>query len=151
MFSRKFLFLPVQIITSLYYKGNHYGVVTNVLGSGIVVNRFEFQSRYYTHFRTVILEKVINPLSYGLNNTTAVLLKGLFWYQITHKNRYAFKHWNQIYFSTCLFIWHLCTRVDWKVHVMTSYQPLITFLTNEIQQCGKSMNRQELLCWKKTS
>ena len=28
----------------------------------IVVNEFEFQSRYYVHFGTNILEKVMNPL-----------------------------------------------------------------------------------------
>ena len=50
--------------------------VANVLDCNIVVSEFELQSRYYVHFRTIVLGKVMNsliPSSNGLNNSTIVL------------------------------------------------------------------------------
>ena len=38
------------------------GVMVNVIDCGIVVNEFEFQSRYYVHFRINTLGKGMNPL-----------------------------------------------------------------------------------------
>ena len=38
------------------------GVMVKALDYGIVVREFEFQSRYYVHFRTNTLGKAINPL-----------------------------------------------------------------------------------------
>ena len=40
------------------------GIVANVLDCGLEVNEFEFQSRYYVHFRTNNLGKGMNPLIY---------------------------------------------------------------------------------------
>ena len=43
----------------------------------IVAREFELQSRYYVHFRTNTHGKAMDhryPPSYGLNNTTTVLL-----------------------------------------------------------------------------
>ena len=44
------------------HEGSPYGVVANVLDSDLVVSEFEFQSRYYIHFRTSALEKGMNLL-----------------------------------------------------------------------------------------
>ena len=63
----------------------------------IVVSEFEFQSRYYVHFRTNILGKGMNPPyppSYGLNSTTIVLLEKWLWHWITYKIWYAIKQRN---------------------------------------------------------
>ncbi len=54
-------------------------VEANVLDYDIVVSEFEFQSRYYVHFRTNAPWERSEPLyppSYGLNSITAVLLEG---------------------------------------------------------------------------
>ena len=39
-----------------------HGVVTKVLDCGIEVNEFEFQSRYYVHFRNNALKKGMKPI-----------------------------------------------------------------------------------------
>ena len=62
------------VLTVKWFKAMDYG---------IVVSKFEFQSRYYVHFRTNTLGKGMNPLyppSYGLNSTTIVLLEGWLWH-----------------------------------------------------------------------
>ena len=57
-------------------------VAANVLDCDIeVINEFEFQSRYFAHFRINTLGKGMTPplsylSSYGLNSTIAVLPKG---------------------------------------------------------------------------
>ena len=38
------------------------GVMVRALDCGIVASEFELQSRYYVHFRTNTLEKVMNSL-----------------------------------------------------------------------------------------
>ena len=38
------------------------GVMVKAMDCGIVVSEFEFQSRYYVHFRTSTLGKGMNPL-----------------------------------------------------------------------------------------
>ena len=59
------------------------GVMVKAMDFGIVVREFVLQSRYYVHFRTNTLGKGMNPLtpsSYGLNNTTTVLLGEWIWH-----------------------------------------------------------------------
>ena len=54
------------------------GVGVKALNLGILVNKFELQSRYYAHFRTNTLGKGMNPPYppiYGLNSITTVLIK----------------------------------------------------------------------------
>ena len=67
------------------------------LDCGIVVNEFELQSDYYVHFRAGTLGKEWTPYppSYGLNNTSAILLGGRLWHSITHERWYAIKQRNQ--------------------------------------------------------
>ena len=43
-------------------QGCFRGVMVKALDSGIVVSKFELQSRNYVHFRTKILEKGMNLL-----------------------------------------------------------------------------------------
>ncbi len=50
--------------------------MVKAMDCGTVVSEFEFQSRYYVHFRTNTLDKRYEPPyppSYGLNSTTTVL------------------------------------------------------------------------------
>ena len=57
--------------------------ITEKIVYEIVAREFEFQSRYYVHFRTNTLGKGMNPLilpSYGLNSTTTVLLEEWLWH-----------------------------------------------------------------------
>ena len=50
--------------------------VANVLNCNILVREFEIQLHYYTHFWCNTLGKDMNLFNfYGLNSTTAVLLK----------------------------------------------------------------------------
>ena len=42
--------------------GGPRGVMVKALDCGIVVSKFELQSRYYVHFRTNTLGKGMNPL-----------------------------------------------------------------------------------------
>ena len=41
--------------------GDIYGIVANLLGYGILVNKFRLQF-YYIHFQTYTLHKGMNPL-----------------------------------------------------------------------------------------
>ena len=53
------------------------GVMVKSMDCGIVVSEFVLQSRYYVHFRANTLGESYEPPyppSYGLNNTTTVLL-----------------------------------------------------------------------------
>ena len=71
--------------------GNYRGAVATEMDNDIVVKEFEFQLRYYVHFRANALGgryQSPNLLSYGLNSTTTVL-QGWFRHQITHKGQYA--------------------------------------------------------------
>ena len=60
-----------------------HGAVANVLDCNIVVIEFEFQTRYYVHFWTITLGKIINLLiptpSYGLYDTSKVFRQEWFW------------------------------------------------------------------------
>ena len=50
-------------------------------GFGIVISEFELQSCCYVHFRTLLsMYETPYPPSYGLNNTTTVLLEGWLWH-----------------------------------------------------------------------
>ena len=66
------------------FQGNPCCTVAKVLDCNIVVNGFKLKSSYYIHFQTNALRKGINPfiprLSYGLNNTTTILLQGWLWH-----------------------------------------------------------------------
>ena len=63
------------------HKGCPRGVMVKVLDCGIVVSRFELQSRVYVHFRT--------------NSTTTVLLEGWLWHYITQEGWYDIKQQNK--------------------------------------------------------
>ena len=60
------------------------GVTDDAMDYGIVVSEFILQSCYYVHFWANTLGgeryKTPYPLSYGLNNTTTVLLAEWFWH-----------------------------------------------------------------------
>ena len=66
-----FIFETIQLCTNnLYYivlythmhRGCRRGVMVKAMDCGIVVREFEFQSRYYVHFRANTLGKGMNPL-----------------------------------------------------------------------------------------
>ena len=63
-----------------------HGVIGKALDCGIMECEFEFQSRYFVHFRINTLGKGMNHLifSYGLKSTSA-LPEGSIWYQITQE------------------------------------------------------------------
>ena len=71
------------------------------------VSEFKLQSCYCIHFQTNTLGKGMNPLSYGLNRITAVLLKGWIWHQITQEGWYAIKQKkpNKLKQCTIFMIW----------------------------------------------
>ena len=77
------------------------GVIIKVMNCRLEVSEFEFQSRYYIHFRTNTLWKGMNPFTpppiYMLNSTITVLLQGWLRHQITHEDWYAIKRRNQRY------------------------------------------------------
>ena len=54
--------LDKEIYLSIW--GRPLGVIAKVQDSGLVVSEFEFQSRYYIHFRIKTLGKDMNPLIY---------------------------------------------------------------------------------------
>ena len=92
-------FLCALILDTKWEMSRH-GVVAEVPDCDIVVSKFELQSRYYVHFRTVTLEKGMKPLipppppNYGLNSITTVL-QGWFWHEITHGGWYAITQGNK--------------------------------------------------------
>ena len=62
------IYLYIQIACTLFIKEVSFfflaisrGVVANMVDCDIVVNEFEFQSRYNSHFRTNILDKSSYP------------------------------------------------------------------------------------------
>ena len=60
----------------------------------MMVTEFELRSRYYIHFRTNTLEKVVNLLilpCYGLNSIITILLQERFWHLITLGGWFAIK------------------------------------------------------------
>ena len=61
--------------------------VDNVLTYDIILSEFEPQWLYFFHFWKITHAKGINPHFpiNGLNNITGVLLRGRFWYYITHE------------------------------------------------------------------
>ena len=61
MFTRMEFFIAVSSSLWLAYFLLR-GVMVKALDCGIVVSEFEFQSRYYVHFRTNTIGKVMNPL-----------------------------------------------------------------------------------------
>ena len=70
---------------SVYVRGGSCprGVMVKAMDCEIVESEFEFQLRYYVHFRANTLEKGIEPSyppSYGLNSTTTVLLRKWLWH-----------------------------------------------------------------------
>ena len=81
------------------------GCPRGVMDCGIVVREFVLQSPYYVHFRANTLAKGKNPPyppSYGLNNTTTVLLGEwllalnnlkIGWYAIKQRNQ-TFAKWH---------------------------------------------------------
>ena len=79
-------------------RGSPRGVMAKALDFGIDVSQFEFQLRYYVHFRTNMLGKVSEPPyspSYRFDSTTTVLLEGWLWHLITHEGWYAIKRRNR--------------------------------------------------------
>ena len=59
------------------------GVMVKAMDCGIVVREFVLQSCYYIHFQANTLGKGMNPTyppNYGLNSSTTVLLRELFWH-----------------------------------------------------------------------
>ena len=58
--------------------GSPRGVMVKAMDCGIVVSEFEFQSRYYVHFRKNTLEKGMNPLILPAVDLI-VLLEGWLW------------------------------------------------------------------------
>ena len=52
-------------------------VVANVLDSGLEVNEFELQSRYYVHLR---INKLWNPLFCPHRNSVIVVQRGWIWH-----------------------------------------------------------------------
>ena len=55
--------------------GSHPGIEANMLDCNIVVLEFKLQSCYYIHFKTNILGKRMNSLTFpSIMGTTAVLL-----------------------------------------------------------------------------
>ena len=78
---------------------SYHGVVTNILDCCITASEFQFQSRYYVHFRSNTFGKGMNSLnpysSFGSNSTNSFLLQGWLWQEITHKDLLAKKLRNQ--------------------------------------------------------
>ena len=63
--------------------GDPKSLVATVLNCSLVVNEFEFQSRYRIPFRIITQGKSMNPLIYPIsvfNSITAFLLQGLIWH-----------------------------------------------------------------------
>ena len=59
--------------------GNPRDIVASMLDYGIIVIKFELQTRYYVHLCSNTLEKGMSfliPFSYGLNSITTSLLQG---------------------------------------------------------------------------
>ena len=71
------------------------GLVVKPLDCGIAVSEFEFQSCYYVDFRTNTVWKGMKPLSYGLNSTITVLLKGRIRYLMTQVSWCSIKQTNE--------------------------------------------------------
>ena len=94
------------------------GVMVKPKNRGFVVSDFELQSPYYLHFRTNTLGKVMNPLSYGLDSTTTVLLEEWLWHYITHEGWYAITQRNQttqkVIICTILFTF-LRKKIFWSM------------------------------------
>ena len=70
-----------------------HDVVPNVLDSEIVKIRFDLHSCKNFHFQIDTHGKVLNALlpQLGFNNSTTLLLQGLFQYWITHEGWYSIK------------------------------------------------------------
>ena len=68
--------ISFQVFLVQLLRGCPRGLMVKAMDCGVVVSKFEFQSRYYVHFRTNTLGKGTNPLIlpiYGLNSTTIKL------------------------------------------------------------------------------
>ena len=61
--------------TNNFKRESHWSIMAEMMDYGHKVIEFELQSRYYVHFRTNTLGKVMNPLispRYGFNSTTVL-------------------------------------------------------------------------------
>ena len=64
-------------------RGCSRGIMVKAMDCGIVVSEFVLQARYYVHFRAKYPWERYEPPyapSYGLNSTTAVLLREWLWH-----------------------------------------------------------------------
>ena len=87
-----------NLLRNIYTLGGGGARDVKAMDCGIVLSSNSSRAITFT-FGLIILGKVWtpNPLSYGLNSTTAVLLEGWRWYQITHQGWYAIKQTKQLY------------------------------------------------------
>ena len=53
---------PKGSYSNAYSGGGPHCIMVKTMDGGIVESEFEIQSRYYVHFQTHILGKVMNPL-----------------------------------------------------------------------------------------
>ena len=60
----KYALIPLKILLTRKknYERNSKGIVANVLDCGLEVSEFKLKARYYDHFQSNILGKVMNPL-----------------------------------------------------------------------------------------
>ena len=77
------MFIAIKYV-SFWIGGCPCGGMVKAMDCRIVVSKFEFQLRYYVHFRTnkYSWERYEPPYppTYGLNSTTTLLLGEWLWY-----------------------------------------------------------------------